>query len=470
MGGVCSTSQYAKASALGDRHQDAPESSNDPEVLYGLGVNKLKAGDADGALALAERCLHQAVKTFGAKHVDTACAYNLLGYVWCDKRNYEKAIEFFKQDLEVSIAALGPTNANVRSTYVCIGDVYCNHKGDYDEALLWYEKAYGACLVTVGANDIETATTFYCMGNVFRKKRDWEKAVYNLLKSLSIRQEKLGPSHKDTAVIYSALAFVYDAKGDIDNALLYYEKDVAAIVSNKGANDPAAARAYRSMRDVCLRLGDTVKAGEYIKKEEIATLSQLRTHGDLPESASATIGEGDEHFVKREFRAAAACYEKCAGEFGGWVDPIIVEMFLRLGQAYNKLGDGPKAVDCFIKANDMSAELCKQTGKPAVVSGHTLRYLAEAYERSEKFSEALATYTAARDAYMASKGPSDPETVDAERQLLRVQRLPAVVHPTHGLALYDAPPVADVAYTCVSCSAPVNCFVFSSQIVMFVYF
>ena len=78
------------------------------------------------------------------------------------------------------------------------------------------------------------ATTYDNIGVVFYLLGNYEKALENCRKALSIREAVLGEHHPDVAYSYSNVGSVYQIMGDVETALECYHKALAILDERLG--------------------------------------------------------------------------------------------------------------------------------------------------------------------------------------------------------------------------------------------
>ena len=62
------------------------------------------------------------------------------------------------------------------------------------------------------------------IGLVYSKKGDLDQALDYYQRALEIKEKQLGPNHVDVAVSYNNIGEVYSKKGDLDQAMDYYRR------------------------------------------------------------------------------------------------------------------------------------------------------------------------------------------------------------------------------------------------------
>jgi tetratricopeptide (TPR) repeat protein len=63
------------------------------------------------------------IKTLGAEHPKVASTYSNIGTAWKNKGEYDKALEFYQQCLDIQLKSFGPEHLDVASTKSNIDEV-----------------------------------------------------------------------------------------------------------------------------------------------------------------------------------------------------------------------------------------------------------------------------------------------------------------------------------------------------------
>ncbi|CAF4405446.1 unnamed protein product, partial [Adineta steineri] len=123
-----------------------------------LGTLLLKSGQFNKAEELYSVLLEQTSDEREKQHY-----YNQLGYVKDDQGDYEKAIWYYEQGLEIQEKSLSSNHPSLATSYNNIGIVYKN-MGEYSKALSYYEKALEIEQKTLPSNHPSLATSYNNIG------------------------------------------------------------------------------------------------------------------------------------------------------------------------------------------------------------------------------------------------------------------------------------------------------------------
>ena len=138
---------------------------------------------------------------------------------------------------------------------------------------------------------------------------------------------------RGVARAYHSLAQIYHLQEEWDQALEFYEKDLA--LSRRAGDLRAMANAYRWLSSTCLRKGEQARAFE-LDKKLLAVSERL---GDFETMAHTLTLLGLAYEQKGDERQAIACYERglaIAEELGRWV--LAVRYRQLLSEQHRKAG------------------------------------------------------------------------------------------------------------------------------------
>lgn len=181
-------------------------------------------------------------------------AINVIGYYYKSKGQYDKAITYYMESLDISeqLNDQKSISMNVNS----LGNLYTD-MGDYDKAKFFYLK--GLKIDQAIGDDEGMASAYVNIGNVYNKKGQVAKAIEYLLKSLKI-QEQIGSVY-GMGLCYINIGEVYQQQGDLTSAMENYEQSLQYFDSV--AYDFGSASCYNNMANIFQAQGQLKKAVTY---------------------------------------------------------------------------------------------------------------------------------------------------------------------------------------------------------------
>ncbi|CAF1406183.1 unnamed protein product [Adineta steineri] len=225
-----------------------------------LGRLLLKSGQFNKAEELYNVLLEQT-----SDEGEKAFYYNQLGLVHSNQGDYEKAIWYYEQRLEIQKKTLPSNHPELATSYNNIGGVYDN-MGEYSKALSYYEKDLGICQKTLPSNHPDLATSYNNIGSVYNKMGEYSKALSYYGKALEIWQKTLPSNHPHLASSYNNIGLVYKKMGEYSKALPYYEKALEIRQKTLPSNHPSLATSYNNIGFVYENMKEYSKALSYFER------------------------------------------------------------------------------------------------------------------------------------------------------------------------------------------------------------
>ncbi len=310
-----------------------------------------------------------------------------LGTAYFKLGEYQKAIEYFEKDLEIS-TAIGD-RSGIATTTRNLGNVYLN-LGEYQKAIEYFEK--GLEMSTAIGDRSGIARNTGNLGTAYRRLGEYQKAIEYLEKGLEICTA-IG-DRSGIATNTGNLGIAYLDLGEYQKAIEYIEKGLE--ISTAIGDRSGIARNTGNLGNAYKRLGEYQKAIEYIEKGlEISTAI-----GDRSGIATSTGNLGDAYFDLGEYQKAIEYIEKgleistAIGDQSG-----IATNTGNLGAAYRRLGEYQKAIEYFEKGLEISTAIGDRSGIATNTGnlGNAYKSLGEYQKAIEYFEKALEISTAIGD-------------------------------------------------------------------------
>ncbi len=221
------------ARALEIREQFAPE--NELEIVASLDrlvwllVDQAKLAEAR---SLSERALRMAVREHGPESQAIADRINQLARVLHDQGELAEARQLFERALRISKSKKGPGQQDLsivlHNLALVLGD-----QGEYEPARSLFEQS----LLIVEAeqpNHPDHATTLCCLGRLLVQQGELAQAEHLLVRSLRIREDKLGADHHHTAYSLTDLAKLRLAEENPAEAATLAKRALAIVERTRG--------------------------------------------------------------------------------------------------------------------------------------------------------------------------------------------------------------------------------------------
>ena len=309
----------------------------------------------DKAIEIYNRLIKQCEDFYGKEHPDTAISYNNIGVVYINRGDYDKALEYFKQALEIREKSIGKADS-----YNNIGIVY-NNRGNYDKALEYLKQALDIYEKVLGKEHPDTAASYGNIGTIYANRGDYEKAVEYYKLAVDIYEKVLGKEHPDTAISYNNIGVLYMNRGDYDKALEYYKLALDIREKVLGKEHPDTAISYNNIGVLYMNRGDYDKALEYYKlaldiREKVLGKEHPDTAKSYYDIGVVNMNRGDYNKTLEYYKMALDIREKVLGK----EHPDTARSYNQVAWAYHLMGKyeealpwAEKAVEAFPHPNNI---------------------------------------------------------------------------------------------------------------------
>lgn len=314
------------------------------DALHNIGMVHYLQGDYDKALAYYQQGLQIRRKVFGEKHSSVANSYNNMGSAYYLKGNYDEALAYYQRDIQITLKLSGEDHPDLASSYGNMGNVYYA-KGEYPQALAFLQKAVNIRKKALGEEHPKLASFYNSMGNVYSYQGEQDKALEYNEKALHLWRKSLGEDHPDVAAAYHNIGGIYEEKGEHEKAMEYYQKAAQLWLISLGEDHPSVATAYYNLGSVYETEKEYEKALRFLQKS--LQIRQKAFGEAQTEVADCYSKIGGIYESKGEYVQALVYYQKDLRillESLGPVHPSIAATYNNLGSAYHSKGAYKKAL------------------------------------------------------------------------------------------------------------------------------
>lgn len=374
--------------------------------LFNEALNLRRAGKSAAAIPSAMQALEIQEKNSDAENADLARILNLLGNLYTETSNYDKAEALYQRALAIRTKVFGEMNPNVAMTLSDLGVVY-RLRGEPERAEPLYRKAITIRETTLGKIHPEVARNLQNLGNLLLDSGDYIEAEKLYLQSLAIREKTLDPNDSLMASVYNALALVYTELGDNVKAETMYLRALSVSEKNLPPEHPSIAIYLDNLADVYRVMGDLDKA-EPMYKRALAIREKALGPDDLLVSASLN-NIGNYYSSKKDYPEAEKSYlrslEIREKKFNGKPHPWIVQSLYNLGDLRRRMDDLTKAEDYLRRALAVAEQIA---GADNSIVAHPLLGLANVYNENGDYDKAEPLYRRVLAIYDATFGAEHP--------------------------------------------------------------
>ncbi|CAF3572711.1 unnamed protein product [Adineta steineri] len=280
-----------------------------------------------------------------------------LGYIKHGHGNYEKALWYYEQGLEIKQNVLPPNHQELANLYGLIGNVYID-MGEYSKALSFYEKDLEVCQKTLPSNHPLLAISYNNISSMYDYMREYSKALSFYEKALEIQQKTLPSNHPDLASLYNNIGMIYLNMGDYSKALSFYEKALEIDQKTLPLNHPNFAQSYNNIGTVYLNMGEYSKALSYYEKA--LGVREKALSSNHPHLATSYNNIGSVYLNMGEYSKALSFYEKAFEIQEKSLPsnhPHFAQSYNNIGMMYFNMGEYSKALSFYEKA----LKICEKT-------------------------------------------------------------------------------------------------------------
>jgi len=335
------------------------------------------------------KIVQESIDRFGKNHVNTATAYHNLGLAYFEIRDYQKAIEYYSEALDIQLKISGEKHSNVAISYNCLGRVYYN-MNNYKKAINLYDKALSIQLEVSGEKNLHVAIFYNDLGNVYADISNYEKAIFSFKKALNIRLELFGEKHPKVAVSYNNLGTIYSDLGDNEEAIDLYNKALDIQLEIFGKKNSIVATLYNNLG---LKYDDVGNYKKAINLQNKALNIRLELFGEKhPKVAISYNNLGLHYYNIGDYEAAITLYKKALSiqlELFGEKHQNIATSYNNLGQLYEALKNYEKAINFQLKALNIQLELFGEKHQSIATSYNNLGGL---YYKTKNYKKAIELY------------------------------------------------------------------------------
>ena len=370
-------------------------------------LRRMRYRDAE---AKFREALGVCLKVLGEDRLETANAYNDLGFCLNSQGRYAEALPLLRKAVASFQKAVGERRPETAAGYSTLG--FClNGLGRYAEALRLHRRALDIRLGVRGDKHPETAQSYNNVADCLNSLGRHAEALSLFRKALAIKRVVPGEWHPETAGGYSNLAFCLDEQGRHAEALPLHQKALAIYLRALGELHPGTATAYNNLAHCLDRQGRLTESLSTHRKALAIYLQVLgeqnaQTATSYSNVAMCLITQGRLADALPLLQKALDIRLKVLGEG----HPHTSAGYNNLAGCLNEQGKHAEALPLFRKALDIRR---KALGERHPATARSRGNLAGCLHRQGKHAEALPLMKEVLAGSRKVLGEQHPETADA---------------------------------------------------------
>ena len=388
--------EYSNESLITQLHNKNKEEAADTYHL--LGLIYFKKGEYDISLKNLNLALNNCNTETQKKLISNI--YNQFGQVHADKKDYEKAIEYYKICLEINLKEFGELHPETATLYNNIAVTYF-YMEDNDAALEYYLKALSIDLQIKEQDEYTIGLKYNNLAMAYRVKGDYEEALKYGERAKNILIAKLGKKHTEVGIVINNTGRTYSDMRNYNKAIELYQEAFTIWKEGVGENHPLVAQAYSNIGESLGNKGDYLHAIEKLNKSLSIRLSVFgEKHPKVSESYERL---GKVYLKMQNYDSALYSYQKSIISLTEgfedssiytnpepdkilWNNDLLNSLMLK-GDAFaliylqsNELKDLLSAYSCF----QLSSELIDKVRHSFKAEGSKLSFSSRAFSLYEK--------------------------------------------------------------------------------------
>lgn len=208
----------------------------------------------DDAQEYLKKSLQTCIDAFGEYHKETAICYSNLGIFYQRINQDSLALPYYLKALEIG----------QRDTIACYEEldyffnnlaVAYNKMRDYESAEIYSQMALERRKALYGENHPSLAVIYHNSGVRKMRQKQYGEALTHFAKATNIWENTYGEEHH-LIDAYGTIGQVYELKGDLNQALTYYEKGADVGIKYYGRDN---SEAWVLLPSICMALENLIK-------------------------------------------------------------------------------------------------------------------------------------------------------------------------------------------------------------------
>ena len=156
-------------------------------------------------------------------------------------------------------------------------DLLSSSLSEHDLAMCVLKQMEAQQVKSLGPDHPDIDTTYNNMAVVLRNQGQLERAMVMYEKALAISVKSLGPDHSEVGGTYNNMAIVLESQGQLERAMVIHEKALAIMVKSLGPDHPDVGDTQYNVANLLKRQGKRPEAAARFRD---ALRISIATHGE----------------------------------------------------------------------------------------------------------------------------------------------------------------------------------------------
>ena len=261
--------------------------------INNLGANYANLGEYEKAIAFYQQALDMSRKI--GDHLAESSNINNLAALYSVLGRYGEAEPLYKEALAIKKQQLGDNHPDVAQTLNNLATLY-RIQGRYSEAEPLLQQSLVIMKQQLGPNNPDVAQSLNNLAELYLSQGRYSEAEPLLKQSLAIRKQQLGDNHPDTAQSLNNLAGLYQSQGRYSEAEPLYKEALFIFKQQLGNNHPDVAQTLNNLATLYWNQGKYPEADELFSQglqvEEYNFSQNLIAGDELQKQAYIAIYSG----------------------------------------------------------------------------------------------------------------------------------------------------------------------------------
>lgn len=382
-------------------------------ALSGLAFFYEQTGAYEKAVSLYEQSLAVLEKTTGEADPGYARNLNSLASVHERMGDYEKALRFGERGLAMRKKTADEKQRRdtvsllaYAESLTTVSVILYLELDECRRALPLVEEALSIRLQLLGEENAYCAENINNLAGIYESMGDYEKAAQLYRREAAIMKNTVGEDHPDYAYTLNDMAYLHENMGEYDKALQLYSQALSLRKKTLGTQHAYYASSLNNLSALYWKLGNYAKAISLAEEASSVNRKALgEENGDYAISLNnlaRILTDAGQYERAMDFSRRAIAIRKKYGQ----QDHYYVACLKTQAGLWKRLGKYSEALSSYTEAKNITEAL---SGKESPAYGACLQSLAELYQQQGNVAAALPLMEEAQKIFENTLGPEHPD-------------------------------------------------------------